>query len=50
MNKSYIIAFWSPYLLRDLYFCIDFFAPLLKKYGDIQCLDCGSRRDIRTQR
>ena len=50
MKQTYIIAFWSPFPLRDLYFCTDFFSPLLKTYGDIQCLDCGSRRDARTYR
>lgn len=50
MKQSYLITFWSPFPLRDLCFYIDFFSPVLKKYGDIQCLSCGSRRDARTRR
>lgn len=50
MKQSYILVFWSPFPLQELHFCIDFFSPLLKKYGDIQCLDCGCRRDLRTRR
>lgn len=50
MKPSYLITFWCPVPTRDLHFCVDYFSLFLKKYGDIQCLDCGCRRDARTRR
>lgn len=50
MNRSYIIAFWSPYSIIRPHFCLDFFIPFLRRYGDIQCMDFQSRRDERTIR
>lgn len=50
MKHSYIIAFWSPFSLPNLHFYTDFFSAYLKKYGDIQCLDCRNHRDERTIR
>ena len=40
MKKSYIIAFWSPFQIPSMSFCTDFFSPILKEYGNIQCLNC----------
>lgn len=30
-------------------FCRSCFAPVFKEYGNIQCLDCGNRQDLRTR-
>ena len=48
MDKSYIIAFWSPIQTLHPQFCLDYFIPLLQKFGDIQCIDFQSRQDPRT--
>lgn len=48
MDKSYIIAFWSPIRTIHPQFCLDYFIPLFQKFGDIQCIDFQSRRDART--
>lgn len=48
MKNSYIIAFWSPLSRHNMQFYTDFFSVYLRKYGDIQCLDCQNRRDPRT--
>lgn len=50
MKHSYIIAFWSPFSLPHLEFYTDFFSSYLKKYADIQCLDCQNHQDTRTIR
>lgn len=50
MKNSYIIAFWSPFSLPNVQFYTDFFSAYLKKYGDIQCLDCKNHQDARTIR
>jgi hypothetical protein len=50
MKQSYIIAFWSPFSLPNLYFYTDFFSSYLKKYGDVVCLDCKNYHDARTIR
>lgn len=50
MKNSYIIAFWSPFSLHNMQFYTDFFSVYLKKYGDIQCLDCQNHQDTRTIR
>lgn len=50
MKKSYIIAFWSPFSLHNIQFYTDFFSIYLRKYGNIQCLDCQNHQDPRTLR
>ncbi len=50
MNRSYIIAFWSPSPISHTDLCMDFFSLYFKKFGDIQCLDCKSNQDGRTLR
>lgn len=48
MNHSYIIAFWSPSPISSADLCMEFFSHYLKKFGDIQCLDCKNNQDRRT--
>ncbi len=36
--------------MSDLEPCIRYLSSFFRKYGDIQCLDCGDRRDARTQK
>lgn len=50
MNNSYIVAFWSPFPISATDYCMDFLSSFLKRYGDIQCLDCKSGFDTRTLR
>lgn len=50
MKNSYIIAFWNPLSLPDAQFYTDFFSAHLKKYGDIQCLDCKDHQNRKTIR
>lgn len=50
MNNSYIIAFWSPFPISAADYCMDFISSFLKRYGDIQCLDCKNGLDTRTLR
>ncbi len=50
MNPSYIVAFWSPFPTSMTKFCKGYFAPVFKKYGNIQCLDCSDGLDRRKGR
>lgn len=50
MNHSYIIAFWSPFSISAADYCMDFFSSFLKRYGDIQCLNCKNNLDGRILR
>lgn len=50
MNHTYIIAFWSLSPISSCSFCMDYFMSALRKYGDIQCLNCKDKKDRRTRK
>ncbi len=49
-KHSYLVVFWSPFPTSDIEPYTRYFASALRRFGDIQCLNCTDRHDRRTRR
>ena len=46
-DQSFLVAFWSPCSFRTEDYCLDYFSAFLKKFGDVQCIDCKNSQEPR---